>query len=440
MAGIGTRVGGMACISIKGGKITCHNMSGRQPLKFLFPENSGQEYMGFQPPPLKNSFSMLAYSPLKTTSCSLIQLTKCLIVHRFDNPANWADTPARQLTYNYLLPLNSLLLIFPSDLCCDWTMGTIPLIETFEDTRNVATIVFYLVFLIFIWRAMTSTNERTRQVLTISLSLIVFPFLPASNLFFPVGFVIAERVLYMPSLGFCMLFGYGFHLLYEKCGEGKSFKKIVLVLALVLTLSFHSIKTFVRNYDWESEYTIFTAGIKVNERNAKLYNNVGHALEAQSNYEEALQYFLKAVEIQADDIGAHINVGRTYNNLNQYELAEKAFLRAKDLLMSGRPGETYQARVAPSHLNVFLNLANLISRDRSRLEEADALYRQVIYMRSDYIQAYINRGDILIKMNRTREAQQVYEKALEYENTNPDIYYNVSLVKSLKYYTAYVIV
>ena len=33
MAGIGTRVGGMACISIKGGQNTCHNMSGRQPLK-----------------------------------------------------------------------------------------------------------------------------------------------------------------------------------------------------------------------------------------------------------------------------------------------------------------------------------------------------------------------------------------------------------------------
>lgn len=49
-----------------------------------------------------------------------------------------------------------------------------------------------------------------------SLGLVVFPFLPASNLFFPVGFVIAERVLYMPSMGFCMLVGYGFGLMIEK--------------------------------------------------------------------------------------------------------------------------------------------------------------------------------------------------------------------------------
>lgn len=55
------------------------------------------------------------------------------------------------------------------------------------------------------------------------------------------------------------------------------------------------------------------------------------------------------------------------------------------------------------------------------------LYRQAISMRADYTQAYINRGDILIKLNRTKEAQEVYERALLYDSNNPDIYYNVSL-------------
>lgn len=55
------------------------------------------------------------------------------------------------------------------------------------------------------------------------------------------------------------------------------------------------------------------------------------------------------------------------------------------------------------------------------------LYRQAISMRADYTQAYINRGDILIKLNRTKEAQEVYERALLYDSNNPDIYYNVSM-------------
>jgi hypothetical protein len=32
----------------------------------------------------------------------------------------------------------------------------------------------------------------------VGLLFLVFPFIPASNLFFRVGFVVAERVLYMP--------------------------------------------------------------------------------------------------------------------------------------------------------------------------------------------------------------------------------------------------
>jgi hypothetical protein len=37
------------------------------------------------------------------------------------------------------------------------------------------------------------------------LGAVVIPFLPATNVFFRVGFVIAERVLYLPSAGFCLL-------------------------------------------------------------------------------------------------------------------------------------------------------------------------------------------------------------------------------------------
>jgi len=52
-----------------------------------------------------------------------------------------------------------------------------------------------------------------------SVGLTVLPFLPASNMFFPVGFVVAERVLYMPSMGFCMLVAYGLGLVVDKWYE-----------------------------------------------------------------------------------------------------------------------------------------------------------------------------------------------------------------------------
>jgi protein O-mannosyl-transferase len=252
------------------------------------------------------------------------------------------------------------------------------------------------------------------------LAFMILPFLPASNLFFPVGFVVAERVLYMPSMGFCLLVAYGFHLLTER------YSKKILWCCMAAFLFSHAVKTWNRNLDWESEYSIFLSGLRVNKRNAKLFNNVGHALESDGKFHEALKYFQAAVNVQRDDIGGWINVGRTYNHLKEYKEAEEAYLTAKSLLPKAKPGESYQARIAPNHLNVFLNLANLISKNVTRLEEADSLYRQAISMRSDYTQAYINRGDILIKLNRTKEAQEVYERALLYDSTNPDIYYNVS--------------
>ena len=49
-------------------------------------------------------------------------------------------------------------------------------------------------------------------------------------------------------------------------------------------------------------------------------------------------------------------------------------------------------------------------------------------MRADYVQAYINRGDVLLKMNRTEEALAVYKSALSFDAANPDIHYNLGVV------------
>lgn len=48
-----------------------------------------------------------------------------------------------------------------------------------------------------------------------SLALMVLPFIPATNLFFPVGFVVAERVLYTPSMGFCLMVAHGWERLTQ---------------------------------------------------------------------------------------------------------------------------------------------------------------------------------------------------------------------------------
>ncbi len=87
---------------------------------------------------------------------------------RFDNPASVSPTPTRQLTFNYLLPVNAWLLLYPADLCCDWTMGTIPVVSGLLDTRNVATLCFYVCVIKLITYGLHQRGQRARAVIMVS--------------------------------------------------------------------------------------------------------------------------------------------------------------------------------------------------------------------------------------------------------------------------------
>jgi hypothetical protein len=49
------------------------------------------------------------------------------------------------------------------------------------------------------------------------------------------------------------------------------------------------VESSLRNFDWSDEFRLFVSALKVNQNNAKLYNNVGHALESESNFGDALK-------------------------------------------------------------------------------------------------------------------------------------------------------
>ena len=107
------------------------------------------------------------------------------------------------------------------------------------------------------------------QVLLLSLAMLAFPFLPATNLFFYVGFVIAERVLYIPSLGFCLLVAYGAYMMRRRyCGYTN-----LLHISLMLLICGYSFRTVLRNQDWRSEENLYRAGINVNPAKGK-YNSI----------------------------------------------------------------------------------------------------------------------------------------------------------------------
>ena len=83
------------------------------------------------------------------------------------------------------------LVLWPATLSPDWAYSTIPPVESLGDLRNLATAGFFGVTFISLVLCLV---QRGGRVAATTAALLLVPFLPMTNLFFPVGFVVAERV------------------------------------------------------------------------------------------------------------------------------------------------------------------------------------------------------------------------------------------------------
>ena len=194
-----------------------------------------------------------------------------------DNPASAADSfVTRTLTFLYLPVFNFQLLLCPSKLSFDWSMTAIELIENFTDRRNLETLAFFS-FLSIVGFKISRRIFWNRKFLSekvfgghfgaivTSFSIMVLSFLPASNLFFSVGFVVAERVLYIPSIGFSLLVGLAVARASEVLRRRRqmSLHRASNVLTIVLVISL-GLRTLRRNLDWKNEENLYRAGIEIN--------------------------------------------------------------------------------------------------------------------------------------------------------------------------------
>ena len=71
-----------------------------------------------------------------------------------DNPASFSPhLSTRFFTYVHLVVLNLWLLVCPSRLCFDWSMGSIPLVQSASDIRNLWSVVVAVLLVAFLFVA-----------------------------------------------------------------------------------------------------------------------------------------------------------------------------------------------------------------------------------------------------------------------------------------------
>ena len=99
------------------------------------------------------------------------------------------------------LPPKGVLIKKPDLLCHHISIYFSFLLQGLDDLRLVAVSVFWLFAFSLVKKSLTLLCEEKRikrsALPLLAMALTVLPFLPSSNVFFVVGFVVAERNLYL---------------------------------------------------------------------------------------------------------------------------------------------------------------------------------------------------------------------------------------------------
>ncbi|XP_034019373.1 LOW QUALITY PROTEIN: protein O-mannosyl-transferase TMTC1 [Thalassophryne amazonica] len=320
-----------------------------------------------------------------------------------DNPASFSPhLLTRVLTYSYLLSFNAWLLLAPVVLCYDWQVGSIPLVESLADVRNLATLLLALAMVALCWRCATALQNQSGEVL-VGLLFLMFPFIPASNLFFRVGFVVAERVLYMPSMGYCILVAHGLGRLGSALGRWGA---TVLSVSMLLVLLLFSWKTVQQNQVWLSREALFRSGIQSLPHNAKVHYNFANFLKDIGRDPEAIHHYNNALRLYPRHASALNNLGTLTHDPDE---AERYYRKALD--------------TNPQHNRALFNLGNLL-KSQGKDKEAEALLKDSIVFGPYFADAYSSLASMYAEQKRFAEASEVYLKGIENCPESSDLHNN----------------
>lgn len=240
-----------------------------------------------------------------------------------DNPiAVIENITFRAINHVFLHSINTWLLICPHWLSFDWSMGCVQVVKTWNDYRLLVLCVYLLVFSAIILNISFLLKSRRRKSQMMSLfALLIIPFLPASGIVH-VGFVIAERILYMPSLGWSLIVALGFTKLLHSCNS--KVLRLALKVFFALVCLVFILKTRVRAHVWLKDSTLFRSGLLVCPQNAKVHYNIAKT----SPPDIARIHYHKAIRMNPDYDAALLNLGNLYRDLGDLDRAEEYLRRA----------------------------------------------------------------------------------------------------------------
>ena len=236
-----------------------------------------------------------------------------------DNPVSYEQIwLLRLLSYGFIHAKYFQLLVFPLELCYDYSLTAIAIVREVYDVRCLFTLAGYTgiaACMQYSVRAFTSAGGKN---LVICLALMIVPWLPASNILFPVGTVIGERLLYTPSVGFVLFVVAGMSRI-------KSLERTRIAFAMIL-VALYAVRTAIRVTDWEDGDTLFIRDGHRQTASSKTQFNLGITHMSNKNYDRAVAALIRCAA--ADPMSA-----LPYWRIGQIEILRGRFVSAESWLM-----------------------------------------------------------------------------------------------------------
>jgi len=173
------------------------------------------------------------------------------------------------------------------------------------------------------------------------------------------------------------------------------------------------------------------------------YLEKGNSCLESKKFEEAIEYYNKAIALKSDDPTIYNNRGKAYNNLDNYKKAIKDYDKAADLdhnnstIYLNRGNAYYNwkkyeeaikdydksADLDPHNPKVYFNRGNAYD-GLEKYEEAIRDYDKAADLDQNNPDTYLNRGDAYNNLGNYKEAIKDYNKAIELDPDDPKIYSN----------------
>ena len=126
--------------------------------------------------------------------------------------------------------------------------------------------------------------------------------------------------------------------------------------------------------------------------------------ENPSTQNEAINIYLKVLEMDPTHAAAHINLGTLYYNRQEYKLAEKHYRSA--------------IQIDPRYALAYFDLGNVLD-ETGRVDEAISTYKTAIQLAPTYADAHYNIALAYEKMREPRKALQHWRAYVKLDTTGP---------------------